>query len=126
MATAIAREGEGWRLAWDAGRQPFSVLIGGAGWAVELSEAEALALQQAVADLAAQHGALVDQLMAEEAISLELERGPWWLEIEGDRASWALRVVLTPAAGQRAFEGSWSPQASRAFSAALQQLHGQP
>ena len=122
----IQREGEGWRLAWDAGRQPFSVLIGGEGWAVELSSAEAEALRDAVADLAAQHAALVEQLMAEEAIELELERDGWWLAIEGDRSSWSLQVVLSPTPGQRALEGSWSAAAARPFSLALQQLFGQP
>ena len=122
----ICREGQGWRLAWDGGRQPFSVLIGGEGWAAELSDAEAIALRDALSDLVAQHAALVDQLMAEEAISLELERGVWWIAIEGDRQGWDLQVVLTPASGQRAIEGSWSDPASRAFSQALQQLHGQP
>lgn len=122
----ISREGEGWRLAWDGDRQPFSVLIGGEGWAAELSDAEAIALREALADLVAQHAALVDQLMAEEAISLELERGVWWLAIEGDRQGWDLQVVLSPGSGQRAIEGRWSDPASRAFSQALQQLHGQP
>ncbi|MFZ9570377.1 MAG: DUF1818 family protein, partial [Vulcanococcus sp.] len=41
----IQREGEGWRLAWDASRHPFSVLIGGAGWAAELTDLEAQALR---------------------------------------------------------------------------------
>ena len=122
----VHREGEGWRLAWDAGRQPFSVLIGGDGWAAELSLSEAEALRDGVSLLAAQHADLVDQLMAEEAISLELERQPWWIGLEGDRAGWALRVVLTPGPGQRAVEGCWSMAASRPFMAALQQLHGQP
>ena len=122
----IQREGEGWRLAWDAHRQPFSVLIGGDGWAVELTTAEAEALRDAVADLAQQHAALVEQLMAEEAIELELERGAWWLAIEGDRCSWSLRVVLNPSSGQRALEGSWGVAAARPFSQALQQLFGHP
>ena len=122
----VQREGEGWRLSWDAGRQPFSVLIGGDGWAAELSLSEAKALRDGVSLLAAQHADLVDQLMAEEAISLELERQPWWIGLEGDRAGWALRVVLTPGPGQRAVEGCWSMAASRPFMAALQQLHGQP
>ena len=122
----VQRVGEGWRLAWDAGRQPFSVLIGGDGWAAELSLSEAEALRDGVSLLAAQHADLVDQLMAEEAISLELERQPWWIGLEGDRAGWALRVVLTPGPGQRAVEGCWSMAASRPFMAALQQLHGQP
>ena len=122
----IQKEGEGWRLAWDADRQPFSVLVGGDGWAVELTAAEAEGLRQAVADLVAQHGALVDQLMAEESIALELERGPWWLELEGDRSRWSLRMLYGPGPGQRGLEGHWGPAAAPAFSQALQQLHGQP
>jgi len=122
----VQREGEGWRLAWDASRQPFSVLIGGDGWAAELSLSEAEALRDGLCLLAAQHADLVDQLMAEEAISLELERQPWWIGLDGDRAGWSLRVVLTPGPGQRAMEGSWSVAASRPFMAALQQLRGQP
>ena len=120
------REGEGWRIAWDGDRQPFVVLIGGAGWATELSRAEAESLRDALADLLAQHAALVDQLMAEESISLELERDPWWLTIDGDRREWSLQVMLSPQPGQRAFEGSWPHPASRGFSQALQQLYGQP
>ncbi len=122
----IEREGEGWRIAWDGDRQPFAVLIGGAGWATELSRVEAEALRDALADLLAQHAALVDQLMAEESISLELERDPWWLTIDGDRREWSLQVMLSPLPGQRAFEGSWPHPASRGFSQALQQLYGQP
>jgi hypothetical protein len=122
----IQLEGEGWRLAWDGSRQSFSVLMAGEDWAVELTELEASALRDAVADLVAQHQGLVDQLMEEESIELELERDPWWLAIDGDRRSWSLRVVLTPEAGQRAVEGSWSVAAARPFSQALQQLFGQP
>ncbi len=122
----IQQEGKGWRLAWDGARHPFGVLVGGDGWAVELTQAEAEALRAALADLAGQHAALVDQLMAEEAIELELERGPWWLAIEGDRRQWDLRVVLNPGAGQRAIEGSWPAPASAAFTRALLQLGGQP
>ena len=83
-----------------------------------LTELEASALRDAVADLVAQHQGLVDQLMEEESIELELERDPWWLAIDGDRRSWSLRVVLTPEAGQRAVEGSWSVAAARPFSQA--------
>jgi len=93
---------------------------------VELSREEADRLRAALADLVEQHAALVDQLLAEESISLELERDAWWLAIEGDRSSWGLQVVLSPAPGQRAFEGAWPAPASQGFSAALQQLHGQP
>ena len=127
----IQLEGQGWRLAWRDGHQPlgappFPVLIGGQGWAVELTAAEAKALAAAVVDLTGEHQALVDQLMAEEAISLELERGPWWLALEGDRLQWSLKGVLSPEAGQRALEVSWSVEASPDLCQALQRLGGQP
>ena len=122
----IQLEGEGWRLVWRADFQPFSVLIGGQGWAAELTAAEATALAAAVADLVNEHKALVDQLLVEESISLELERAPWWLALEGDRQKWSLKGVLSPEAGQRALEVSWSGAASAAFCQALQRLGGQP
>ncbi|MFS6828389.1 DUF1818 family protein [Cyanobium sp. ATX 6F1] len=115
-------EGEGWRLGCDPGRQPFSVLIGGEGWAVELTGAEAAGLRQALGCLVAQHSDLTGQLMAEETIELELESGPWWLVLAGDRHSWRLRIVLTPESGQRALEVSWGLGASAAFARALEQL----
>jgi hypothetical protein len=102
------------------------VLIGGQGWAVELTAAEAKALAAAVVDLTGEHQALVDQLLVEEAISLELERGPWWLALEGDRLQWSLKGVLSPEAGQRALEVSWAVEASPALCQALQRLGGQP
>lgn len=122
----IQLEGPGWRLAWRDENYPFAVLIGGQGWAVELSAAEATALAAAVADLVCEHQALSDQLLSEEAITLELERGPWWLALEGDRLQWGLKGVLTPEVGQRALEVSWSVEASSAFCQALQRLGGQP
>ena len=122
----IQLEGEGWRLAWRLDQQLFCVLIGGKGWAAELTAAEASALAAAVADLTREHQALVDQLLAEEAISLELERGPWWLALEGDRQQWSLKGVLSPDSGLRALEVSWGVDASPAICQALQRLGGQP
>ena len=122
------QEGPGWRLLVDPARQPFPVLVGGEGWAAELSAAEAQALQRAADRLQGQLAAIADQLMAEEQISLEweceLEReaGQLWLELAGDRRQWQLRFVLTPDRGQRAVEGGWSTAASPAIAAALAQL----
>ncbi|MEB3265355.1 MAG: DUF1818 family protein [Cyanobacteriota bacterium] len=118
-------EGTGWRLAVDLSRRPYPVLVGGDGWAFELSALEARALAGAAASLVAQHRQLVDQLMAEEAITLEYEGpvgdhdGHLWLGLEGDRSTWNLRVVLSPVVGSRAVEGCWRPAAAAAFVAAL-------
>jgi hypothetical protein len=116
-------EGEGWRLAFNPLRQLFPVLVGGRHWAAELSLVEAQVLQGAVAKLIQQHAELVDQLMAEEALSLEMETplagGQLWLTLEGDRSQWALGFVLTPEPGLRGLEGHWEAGATAAFAAAL-------
>lgn len=117
-------EGEGWRLAFNPLRQPFPVLVGGRHWAAELGLAEAQVLQRAVAKLVQQHAGLVGQLMAEEALSLELETpladgGQLWLSLEGDRSQWSLGFVLTPEPGVRGLEGHWEAGATASFAAAL-------
>ena len=117
----IQQEGPGWRLALDPSRGVHSVLIGGEGWAFELTQPEWDALSDLVLTLERQHRALVDQLMAEEAIELELDRRLWWGCLQGDRASWSLSVVLTPELGRGA-EGHWPSPASAAIVAAMRTL----
>ena len=116
-------EGDGWRLAFNPLRQPFPLLVGGRHWAAELTLAEAQVFQGAVAKLVQQHAGLVDQLMAEEALSLEIETplagGQLWLSLEGDRSQWSLGFVLTPEPGLRGLEGHWEVGATAAFAAAL-------
>lgn len=127
------QEGEGWRLVVDPARDPFSVLIGGEGWAAELTGGEARALGRGVSRLVRQHRELAPSLMAEEALALELEMdlgadagpagpeagGVLWLGLEGDRDRWSLRFVLSPGPTGRALEGSWTATASLPLAAAL-------
>ncbi len=131
----LEREGEGWRLAWDAMRSPFPLLIGGEGWAIELTAAEAQVLHRALEMVCRQHHDLADTLMDEEAITLEFhgtipgpgtgpgtgteDGGSLWLALEGDRHRWALRLILQPPTGQRAVEGAWSVGAAAAFAQAF-------
>ncbi|MEB3361862.1 MAG: DUF1818 family protein [Synechococcaceae cyanobacterium] len=120
------QEGKGWRLAHQATRRPFSVLIGGEGWAGELRPEEAQALIDGVRRLCQQREALASALMAEEALCLEIELdlapGSLWMELDGDPQGWSLRFVLTPADGSRAFEGCWPAAAAMPLMAALEQL----
>ncbi len=116
----MQREGSGWRLAIDPTRDGFQALIGGEGWALELSLQEFQQLRSLVAKLLEQHEAIADQLMAEEQIEICLEEGSWWLELRGDCQHWSLRFVLSGGAARGA-EAGWSVPASAAMALALAQ-----
>ena len=130
----LEREGQGWRLAWDPQRDPFPLLIGGEGWASELTAAEGQALCRALDRVGRQHRELADTLMEEETICLEFTgsvpaaangaAGELWLALEGDRQDWSLRFVLQPGLGQRGLEGFWPKGAAAAFSRACATLAG--
>lgn len=115
------QQGPGWRFGFDPSRHPYSVLIGGDGWASVLRQHEAAALLQAARRLYAQWLAIRDQLMPEEEINLDTECGALWVELEGTAQAVALRFVLQPAAAERALEGGWSGQATEALIAVLTQ-----
>ena len=142
----LEREGEGWRLAWDARRDRFPVLIGGEAWASELTASEGEALQRALLTLRSQHRDLADTLMEEESIGLEFhlewpvdsadgevapgqspepsskDVGALWAALEGDRQTWSLRFVLQPTSGGRGLEGLWAQGAAAAFLEAYTEL----
>ncbi len=115
----IQQEGPGWRLALDPTRPDFSALIGGEGWAFELTEMEWQGLAALLSELMNQHQGLQDQLMAEEVIELEMERQCWWGCLAGDRQSWGVHVVLQGSPGRRGAEGHWPAPAAQAFTAAV-------
>ena len=117
----IQQEGDGWRVSHDLSRGEYCVLIGGERWAFELTEPEWRDLVDLVATLEQQHRGLVDQLMPEESIELELDRGVWWGCLSGDRSQWELRILLTPLEG-RAAQGEWPAPAAAAAVAALRTL----
>ena len=119
----IQQEGPGWRLSRDPSRSVFSVLIGGEHWALELKESEACELASLIADLTDQHRSICDQLMAEESITVELERGSWWVCLEGDRSRWSIRGVCSGDGVQaRGLEVCWPDQAAQAIVEAMRTM----
>ena len=86
-----------------------------------MTEPEWRDLVDLVATLEQQHRGLVDQLMPEESIELELDRGVWWVGLSGDRNQWELRILLTPLEW-RAAQGEWPAPAAAAAVAALRTL----
>ena len=115
----IQQEGPGWRLALDRSRPHFSALIGGEGWAFELTEMEWQGLVALLLVLTQQHHDLQSQLMEDEAIELEMERDLWWCCLDGDRNRWSLGVVLEGTPGCRGLEAHWPAPAAQAFVAAM-------
>ncbi|MFM8524861.1 MAG: DUF1818 family protein [Cyanobacteriota bacterium] len=115
-------EGHGWRLVVDRSRQPFSVLIGGVDWAVELSDDEALALAAGVERLRSQYAQIADQLLDQEDLDLDWERDNLWVGLTLHQGQWSLRFVLEGAAGRRSVEAGWEARASPALALALEAL----
>ena len=115
----MQREGFGWRLAIDKKRSSYQVLIAAEAWALELTLEEFEQLRNLCAKLIDQYESCKEQRMAEENLELCLEQGSWWLELKGDIRSWALRFVLTSAAGLRGAEGGWNREAAASFCMAL-------
>ncbi len=117
------QEGPGWRLARDTSRMPFPVLIGGESWAIELTENEWKTLFSLVEELADQHLALVNQLMPEEAVSLEIEREFWWACLDGDKQAWSLKLILQGnGEGFRGVEAFWPIPAAQSIATAMRNL----
>ncbi len=119
----IEQEGPGWRIARDPSRGRFPVLIGGATWAIELTEYEWGSLVLLLDELIAQYHQLENQLMIEESITLEIERLPWWACIDGDRHSWSLKLILQGDGDQiRGAEGFWPVPAAQAIATAMRTM----
>ena len=114
----IQQEGPGWRFARDPSRADYQCLIGGETWAFELTDPEWRDLVGLLSALEDQHRSLADQLMEEESIDLEMERGVWWASLDGDRNHWQLSLVLSGSQG-RGVEGHWPSPAAMAIVAAM-------
>ncbi len=119
----IQFEGPGWRLARDSSRSDFPVMIGGSGWAIELSEKEWIALKPLIDELVNQHKQLFNQLMPGESICLEMERSPWWGCLDGDRDSWSLQLIFeSNDQNARAFEAYWPIPAAQSIECAMRKI----
>ena len=119
----IQQEGPGWRLARDPSRGIFSVLIGGEGWAIELTENEWESLVKVIRQLLDQYQQLQNTLMKEETITLELEQQQWWVCIDGNCSSWSLQVIFHGDCNQsRGFEAFWPTPASQAIATAMRKM----
>ena len=74
-----------WRLLRNFKKGKFCFLIGVDNWAVELQKSEFDSLYILLSSINKQFLEIKSQLMDEEAINLELEQLPWYIELEGKK-----------------------------------------
>ena len=96
-----------WRLSKDLKKEKFCFLIGVDNWAIELQESEFSLLYDLLIKIHKQLLDIKNELMEEEFITLEIEQLPWYLELEGKRNEWNLRLVFESQEGTRSFEMYW-------------------
>ena len=103
----MLREGNNWRLIKDLKKEKFCFLIGVNNWAIELQRIEFQSLYLALIKINKQLLEITNELMDEEFLTLEIEQLPWYIELEGKKNEWNLRIVFDSQEETRSFEMYW-------------------
>ena len=96
-----------WRLLRDYKKGKFCFLIGVDNWSIELQESEFYSLYLLLLRINEQLLDIYNELMDEESITLELEKLPWYIQLEGKKNEWSLRFVFESQEQTRSFEMYW-------------------
>jgi len=103
----LVKDQKRWRLLRDFKKGKFCFLIGVDNWSIELQKSELYSLYILLLKINEQLLVIKDQLMDEESISLELEKLPWYVQLEGKKNEWSLRFVFESQEQTRSFEMYW-------------------
>tara|TARA_B100000902_G_scaffold377846_1_gene410497 strand:- start:299 stop:667 length:369 start_codon:yes stop_codon:yes gene_type:complete len=101
------REENNWRLIKDLKKGKFCYLISVGNWAIELKQSEFLSLYLSLMKINNQLLEIKNQLMDDELITLEIEQLPWYIELDGKKNEWNLRLVFESQEDTRSFEMYW-------------------
>ncbi len=96
-----------WRLLKDFKKGKFCFLIGVDNWSIELQKSEFHSLYLLLTRINRQLLGIKNELMDEESITLELEQLPWYIELDGKKNEWSLRLVFESQDQTRSFEMYW-------------------
>ena len=96
-----------WRIHRDLKKGKFCFLIRVDNWSIELQKSEFHSLYLLLLRINEQLCGIKKELMDEEYISLELEKLPWYVELEGKKNQWSLRFVFESQDQTRSFEMYW-------------------
>jgi len=103
----LQRQEQYWRLRKDFKKGKFCFLIEVNKWAIELQKSEFETLYLLLQKLNNQLNEIAHELMDEEFINLEIEHLPWYIELEGKKNEWDLRIVFESQEQTRSFEMYW-------------------
>ena len=103
----MVKDHKRWRLLRDFKKGKFCYLIGVDNWSIELQKSEFHSLYLLLLKINEQLLVIKDQLMDEESITLELEKLPWYIQLEGKKNEWSLRFVFESQDQTRSFEMYW-------------------
>ncbi len=103
----MVRDQKRWRLLRDLKKGKFCFLIGVDNWSIELQKSEFYSLYILLSRINEQLLVIKNELMEEESITLELEKPPWYIELEGKKNEWSLRFVFQSQDQTRSFEMYW-------------------
>ena len=104
---------DNWRLIRDPDKGKYCFLISVNHWSIELQDHEFASLFKLLDKLIDQFLRLENQLMDEESINLEIERLPWYIELEGTKNKWSLRIIFESNEQTRSFEMYWPSSISK-------------
>ena len=103
----MVKDPKRWRLLRDFKKGKFCFLISVDNWSIELQKSEFDSLYFLLLRINEQLFDIKNELMDEEYISLELEKLPWYIELEGKKNEWSLRFVFESQDQTRSFEMYW-------------------
>jgi len=103
----LLKQEKDWRLIKDLKKGKYCFLIGANNWSVELQKSEFYTLYSLLLKLNAQLSDIKNSLLDEEFISLEIEKLPWYIQLEGKKNEWSLRFVFESQEQTRSFEMYW-------------------
>ena len=103
----MAKDQKRWRLLKDYNRGKFCFLITVDNWSIELQKSEFHSLYLSLLRIIEQITDIKNELMDEEFVTLEFEQLPWYIELEGKKDEWSLRLVFDSQDQTRSFEMYW-------------------
>ena len=103
----MVKDQKRWRLLKDFKKGKFCFLISVDNWSIELQKSEFHSLYLLLTRIDKQLLGIKNELMDEESITLELEQLPWYINLEGNKKEWSLRLVFESQDQTRSFEMYW-------------------